>query len=162
MIAREYTIADRLNVFRLFIDMLQANKSYISHGEIQMGLSYDGQTLAPDAEEKWQRYFERQHSDSQSFIYVCEDKAELIGFTIFGIENDYDKDYGIIYDILVKDEYKGTGAATTLFQCAIEQLKSAGISDCYLESGIDNHRAHAFFKKKGFKHISNIYRFANI
>lgn len=41
---------------------------------------------------------------------------------------------------------------------AISQLKAKGIDSIYLESGINNHQAHSFFEKFGFKHISNIFR----
>jgi GNAT superfamily N-acetyltransferase len=123
-----------------------------------MGLTYDGLSLTPDFKQKWERYLERNSNDTNSFIYVCEDNLTLVGFVIFGIEDDYDKNYGIIYDILLTDEYKSKGIGSKLFQTAIDKLKSEGVSTCYLESGVNNHSAHSFFAKKGFKYISNIYR----
>ena len=162
MTVRSYKTEDRERLVEMFMEMLQAQQSYISHGEIQMGLSYDGQTLAPDAKEKWQHYLDRHSSSNKSFIYVLEDAEKIVGFTIFGIEDDYDKEYGVIYDILVSDEYRGTGASSKLFQQAMDTLKINNLTDCYLESGVENHRAHSFFEKKGFKHVSNIYRLHDI
>ncbi|MDR1055521.1 MAG: GNAT family N-acetyltransferase [Prevotellaceae bacterium] len=160
---RKYDVSDQDRLVGMFALNLKTNKSYISHGEIQMGLLYgDGQTLALDFKEKWQRYLNRHHDNPQSFIYVIEDDRIVVGFVIFGIEDDYDKDYGIIYDILLADDYRGKGAGDKLFQTAIEVLKDKGINNCYLESGLSNHSAHAFFEKKGFKHISNIYRLTTI
>lgn len=162
MEVRSYKGEDREYLVEMFIAMLKNQQSYISHGEIQMGLSYDGETLAPDAKEKWLQYLERLTGRDKSYIYVLEDKGKIVGFTIFGIEDDYDKAYGVLYDILVIDEYRGTGASSKLYQSTIDKLKSEGVKDCYLESGVGNHSAHSFFEKKGFKHVSNIYRLKNI
>ena len=162
MKVREYKTEDKEHLVEMFFSMLKTHQDYISHGEIQMGLSYDGKTLAPDAKEKWQQYLERQHSNEKSYIYVLEDKSVIIGFTLLGIEGDYDCDYGVIYDIFIADSYRGTGASSNLFQHAIDKLKAEGVKDCYLESGVGNHHAHSFFEKKGFKHVSNIYRLQDI
>ena len=161
MQVRSYNTEDKKTLVSMFMNMLTSQHSYISHGEIQMGLSYDGKTIEPDAEDKWERYLERHYSNDKSYIYVLEHESTLVGFAIFGIEDDYDKEYGVIYDILVAEEHRGLGASSILFQHAIDKLKHEGVKDCYLESGVDNHRAHSFFEKKGFKHVSNIYRLEN-
>lgn len=159
---RIYHPSDRDKLVELFAHTLETNASYISHGEIQMGLSHDGLTLTPDFKEKWIKYLERQNSEHQTFVYVCEVDASVAGFVIFGIEEDADLPYGVIYDIVVTDKLKGTGAADKLYQYAIDYFKSANINDCYIESGLNNHRAHRFFERRGFSHVSNIYRLTDI
>jgi GNAT superfamily N-acetyltransferase len=159
---RKYNVNDKSKLVDMFAHNLETYKDYISHGEIQMGISYDGFNLVSDFKQKWERYLERNDNDPKSFIYVCEDNLTLTGFVIFGIEDDYDKEYGVIYDILLTDDCKGKGIGSKLFQTAIDKLKLEGICDCYLESGVNNHNAHLFFEKKGFKHISNLYRLDKI
>ncbi len=44
-----------------------------------------------------------------------------------------------------------------LLNAAIKWFKDRGIVSLYLESGKDNHSAHAFFEKRGFGMVSNIY-----
>ena len=155
---RNFKTEDSEILVEMFCRNLETFKDYISHGEIQMGLSSDGVNLSSDYKEKWRRYLSRHNDDPKSHIYVFENENVIEGFIIFGIENDYDKEYGVIYDILVSDSRKGAGIGNQLFKYAIDIYKSLNITDCYLESGINNHGAHAFFEKKGFKHISNIYR----
>ena len=33
-----------------------------------------------------------------------------------------------------------------------------GIKDVYLESGLENHKAHEYFKSRGFVKVSEIYK----
>ena len=159
---REYTEKDKERVVEIFTRNLETYKNYISHGELQMGLTYDGLNLVTDFKEKWTKYLERHHNNPKSFVYVCEDDATIVGFTILGIENDHDKDYGVVYDMLIVPEYRGKGAGGKILDFALELFKSKDITQCYLESGVDNHSAHAFFEKKGFEHVSNIYRLINL
>ena len=44
------------------------------------------------------------------------------------------------------------------YSAAIDWLRSRGVKDIYLESGKDNHAAHRFFEKRGFAHVSEIYK----
>jgi GNAT superfamily N-acetyltransferase len=46
----------------------------------------------------------------------------------------------------------------TLLQTAISWLRSKGIREIYLESGKDNRNAHRFFEKRGFIHVSEMYK----
>ena len=39
-----------------------------------------------------------------------------------------------------------------------EWFKSKNIKDIYLESGLDNHSAHKFFERNGFKPVSQIFK----
>ncbi len=150
--------ADQETLVRLFCDNLRAQPDYISHVEMQMGLSADGTTLAPDAEAKWRRYLERHLADADSRVRVAERDGVIAGMVIFGVEADHDAPYGVIYDLLVAPGARGGGVGAALLEYAIEALAAQGIADIYLESGVGNHTAHAFFERRGFGHVSNIYR----
>ena len=64
----------------------------------------------------------------------------------------------LVSNIMVNPQCRGQGLGDTLLQTAISWLRSKGIRDIYLESGKDNHNAHRFFEKRGFIHVSEIYR----
>ena len=66
----------------------------------------------------------------------------------------------MVCDVLVKEDYRGHGTGDALLQTAIGWLRERGVSGIYLESGKDNHAAHRFFEKRGFTHISEIYKLA--
>lgn len=150
----------------IFMGHITAHTEYISHGEIQMGVGEgvieDGVLVARPAaggREKWLKYIHAHiQTPSLAGVWVVEDGNEIVGFTVADIEEDGDVPFGMVCDVLVKESYRGHGAGATLLQTAIDWLRSRGIKDIYLESGKNNHAAHRFFEKRGFSHVSEIYK----
>ncbi|MBQ9411006.1 MAG: GNAT family N-acetyltransferase [Bacteroidales bacterium] len=159
--------ADAEALADFFIGHITAHPEYISHGEIQMGVGeggiVDGVLVArpaPDAREKWMKYI-LEHIEDTSFAEVWKvvsDDGAIQGFCVADIEEDGDAPFGMVCDVLVKEDYRGHGAGEALLQTAISWLRSSGVKDIYLESGKNNHSAHRFFEKRGFTHISEIYK----
>lgn len=145
----------------IFMGHLAAHPEYISHGEMQMGVAV-GEAIAPDGREKWMKYI-HEHIEDSSFAEVWKavsDEGEIIGFTVADIEEDGDAPFGMVCDVLVKEGCRSQGTGAALLQTAIDWLRSRGVKDIYLESGKDNHAAHRFFEKRGFAHVSEIYKLA--
>ena len=152
----------------LFLGHIAAHTEYISHGEIQMGVGEgvirDGVLMArpaADAREKWLRYI-HEHIEDDSFaeVWKAVDGGRIVGFAVADIEEDGDAPFGMVCDVLVREDYRGNGAGGALLQTAIGWLRGRGIKDIYLESGKNNHAAHRFFEKRGFAHVSEIYKLA--
>ena len=155
----------------LFIGHITAHPEYISHGEIQMGVGegyvQDGLLItrpAPDAREKWMRSIVYQMSDDAvTHVWkAVDDKGTLMGFCAAYLEGEAHARFGMVGDILVNPQCRGGGVGNTLLQTAIDWLHSKGIRDIFLESGKDNHAAHYYFEKRGFVHVSNIYKLMEI
>ncbi len=145
----------------IFMGHLAAHPEYISHGEMQMGVAV-GEAIAPDGREKWMKYI-HEHIEDSSFAEVWKavsDEGEIVGFTVADIEEDGDAPFGMVCDVLVKESCRSQGTGAALLQTAIDWLRSRGIKDIYLESGKNNHAAHRFFEKRGFTHVSEIYKLA--
>lgn len=161
--------ADAPALADLFLSHIAAHTEYISHGEIQMGVGVgvirDGvleAQPAPDAREKWMRYI-LAHIEENSLAHVwkvVEPDGALMGFCVADIEADGDTPFGMVCDVLVREDYRGHGAGEALLRTAIAWLRSRGVKDIYLESGKNNHAAHRFFEKRGFSHVSEIYKLA--
>lgn len=161
--------ADAPALANLFIGHITAHPEYISHGEIQMGVGegfvQDGCFItrpAPDAREKWMRYI-LSHMEDDSFARVWKAEApdgSLVGFCVADIEEDGDAPFGMVCDVLVQSGCRGGGVGNALLQTAIGWLRSQGVSGIYLESGRHNEAAHRFFEKRGFIHLSEIYKLA--
>ena len=151
----------------LFIGHITAHPEYISHGEIQMGVGegfvQDGNFIthpAPDAREKWMKYIlEQTSNDSISSVWKAIDaKGTLMGFCIAYIEGNGGAPFGMVGDVLVNPQCRGGGVGNTLLQTAIDWFRAKGLQDIFLESGKDNHNAHRFFEKRGFVHVSEMYK----
>ena len=156
--------ADAPALADFFIGHITAHPEYISHGEVQMGVGVMDANLvaspAPDAREKWMKYI-TEHIVDDSFAEVWKaesDDGSLVGFCVADIEEDGDAPFGMVCDVLVKEDYRGHGAGQALLNTAIDWLRSRGVKDIYLESGKNNHSAHRFFEKRGFTHVSEIYK----
>ena len=160
--------ADAPALADLFMGHIAAHTEYISHGEIQMGVGegviQDGVLVArpaADGREKWMKYI-HEHISDESFAQVWKavDGGRIVGFAVADIEKDGDAPFGMVCDVLVREDFRGKGAGEALLQTAIGWLRSRGIKDIYLESGKNNHAAHRFFEKRGFSHVSEIYKLA--
>ena len=153
----------------IFFGHLAAHPEYISHGEMQMGVGegviQDGILVAqtaPDGREKWMHYI-LAHIEDEGFAEVWKavsEEGEIVGFAVADIEEDGDAPFGMVCDVLVREGYRGHGTGDALLRTAIGWLRARGVNGIYLESGKNNHAAHRFFEKRGFSHISEIYKLA--
>ena len=158
--------ADAECLKNMFFTNLGANPEYISHGEVQMGVGLmekdaDGEirgTVAPDGESMWMNYINEKISSDAAAVYKAVRDGEIIGFCVADIESDGADPFGMVCDVLVKSGCRGGGIGQNLLNTAIEWLRGQGIRDIYLESGKNNHSAHRFFEKRGFAHISEIFK----
>ena len=162
--------ADAEALADLFVGHITEHPEYISHGEIQTGIGevsvQDGSFVAhptPDAREKWMKgLLEMLRNDALVGIWkAVDDQGTLMGFCIAYIEGDMDAPFGMVGDILVNPQCRGGGVGNTLLQTAIDWLRAKGIQDIFLESGKDNHNAHRYFEKRGFVHVSEMYKLNN-
>lgn len=155
----------------MFFAHLDADPSYISHGEMQMGVgtgrfTEDGalvSAVAPDGREKWMRYilFHMTSPEEAAVWKAVDDAGNIVGFSVADIEEDGDAPFGMVCDVLVSPTFRGGGAGGALLSTAVAWLRGKGVRDIYLESGKDNHAAHRFFEKRGFRHVSNIFKLDN-
>ena len=91
-------------------------------------------------------------------VYKAVRDGDIVGFCVTEITDDGADPFGMICDVLVKEECRIGGIGTELINRALEWLRQAGIKDVYLESGLHNHSAHEYFIRRGFKKVSEIYK----
>ncbi|MGM9736059.1 MAG: GNAT family N-acetyltransferase [Candidatus Cryptobacteroides sp.] len=152
----------------IFMSHIEAHPEYISHGEIQMGVGEgafsDGEFLtrpAPDARDMWMKYIHGNITSPQrAAVYKAVSAEGIVGFCVVEIMEDGAEPFGMVCDVLVKESCRCSGVGTALLDTALSWLRSNGIKDIYLESGQNNHAAHAYFVRRGFRKISEIYKLA--
>ncbi|MDL2228081.1 GNAT family N-acetyltransferase [Bacteroidales bacterium OttesenSCG-928-K03] len=141
----------------LFINNLEKHPEYISHGEMQMGVALANGTVAPQGSAQWKKYIIQKIESKDSAVFVYEDNNQIIGFTVVEIDNDDGDPFGVICDLYVLPDSRTKGLGSLLFNTGMNWLSDKGMKEFYLESGKDNHSAHEFFERRGFKMISHIY-----
>lgn len=154
---RKANLSDKAALCGLFSATLLSRKSYISHGEIQMGIALDETTLAPDFIDKWGVYIENHITDPFSKVLVYEADGSLLGFILGTKEEDGDKYFGVINDVCVDLSARNLGLGAKLMDAIFEWFDSENLESIFLESGVGNHDAHSFFEKRGFKVVSKVF-----
>ncbi|RXM51206.1 MULTISPECIES: GNAT family N-acetyltransferase [unclassified Chryseobacterium] len=135
--------------------------SYISHGEMMSGRAVDTHHWNPDLEviltEQLLTDFNSDGSSKLNILIAEDENKEIVGMMVFNIINSPFKKYAILEDMLLDQSVRGQSLGSKLLEKAIEESKSWNISFILLESGVNNHGAHQFFNRYGFKKVSESY-----
>ena len=94
----------------------------------------------------------------QTEVPTDEQEGALVGFVLFGITDDGDAPFGVIFDLGVEPACRGQRVGQQLMERALAFFREQSVRDCYLESGINNHSAHEFFEHHGFRAVSSVFR----
>lgn len=171
-------MSDVKELVEMFFNNLEVNPQYISHGEIQMGIANEEGEIAANGRELWESYItekivsegklpsvvlllrgeESLVGDGMVDESVAKEEQKILAFGVLEVTEDGHKPFGMICDMLVDSHLRGRGVGTVLFKEALGWFKESGVSDIYLESGINNHRVHKYFEHLGFEVVSHIFK----
>jgi ribosomal protein S18 acetylase RimI-like enzyme len=162
----EATIDDKDRLCDMFLNHITNHPEYISHGEIQMGVGkgsmIDGTfvtDVSPMARHYWIQYITGNILDEESVVYkAVTSEGTIIGFCVCTIMRDGASPFGMLCDLLVDETFRGGGVGTELLTKGRSWFESKGVSEIYLESGLNNHAAHEYFMRHGFVKVSEIYK----
>jgi ribosomal-protein-alanine N-acetyltransferase len=102
----------------------------------------------------WTRRMWQDLNLSTHTLFCCRRHDHLIGFALlWTMEGD---DTAHLLKILLLNDSRGTGAATTFWSEIQKRLKEKGFSSAYLEVEANNLRAKAFYEKVGFQFLRRI------
>lgn len=174
------TLNDINELAELFWNNIEVAPEYISHGEIQMGVATAPGILAPDGIQVWKEYIREKIEGEDvktaepcavekckcntaaveypTAVFVHRNSGKIDAFCVLEITDDGNKPFGTICDMLVLPHLRGEGMGKKLLAQAKEWFAANGVTDIYLESGLNNHSAHEFFRKQGFREISHIFK----
>lgn len=128
---------------------------YISHGEIQTGLSLDGRTWAPDLIEKMREDFADLGPDRRVAVAWVGDDMVGVGVALF--HQDDRARYVVIEDIAVSPAARSGGVGNGLMDFMESEARRNGFPWAFLESGLDNERAHALFERRDYRPLSKVF-----
>jgi ribosomal protein S18 acetylase RimI-like enzyme len=140
-----------------FAAAIQPDVAYISHGEMQTGLSLDGRTWAPNLAARFLKEL-GEFDETRSVALARDgDGAIVAAVNVTWDTTSAETPFATLQDMAVAPSLreKGIGAAMLgLVKAEADRRKMRWI---FLESGKNNHRAHAFFASHGFEEISHVF-----
>ncbi len=151
------TASERGEAAVFLASVLELDPSYISHGEVQEGLSTDGvswssamprrmaEDLAPDREDR-------------SVALVRDEQGEIIGSAIVVWVSGPPVRFAVIEDLAVSPARRGQGLGARIMGFIQEEAGRRGMQWLFLESGLRNVQAHRLFEREGYEVLS--YTFA--
>lgn len=123
---------------------------YISQTELWSGRARDFAHWSPGLVRVIQRELRETYRDRSRRIVVIEREGELAGMAVVV---DLGR-YALLEDIIISRDRRGGGNGRTLVRWIFKELRAAGKSSVFLESGGRNVAAHRFFKRQGFRRVS--------
>lgn len=132
--------------------------SYISHSEIMYGRALDSKHWNPNLRAVFTEQLMNDYDydgSSKLHILIAENQnKEIVGMLVFNVISSPFKKYAILEDMLLNPSLRGQSLGSKMLEEVIEKSKNWNISFIMLESGVDNHGAHHFFNKYGFRKVS--------
>jgi GNAT superfamily N-acetyltransferase len=136
------------------------NPTYISHSELQ-----SGRALTTD---QWDiniaQFVKNDFIDAlivsddptPSIATARDDAGALIGLAIISFPERRFRHtkFAVLDDVVVSPQARGLGVGKKLVAWVADHLHAVGVQRLFLESGTNNHGAHAFFEQQGFKQVS--------
>lgn len=140
-----------------FARVISLNPAYISHSELQMGLSLDGVNWVNDVEERFLAEIS-ESDDARDVIIVRSDKGAIIGAAnVTWTNEEGEVSFAIIQDMAVEPEFRSHGLGERMCAAIEEEALRRRVNWIFLESGKNNGRAHHFFERQGFSEISHVF-----
>jgi ribosomal protein S18 acetylase RimI-like enzyme len=147
---------------RFFARVIVLDPAYISHGEIQTGLSLDGTTWIADLEARFlaEAIGEEARSPERSLAVARNDAtggAIVAAAAVSWNFDTPDAPYAVLQDAAVEPTLRSRGIGVDLVAFVEREALARGARWLFLESGKDNVRAHNFFKRAGFHEVSHVF-----
>ncbi|QZP39014.1 GNAT family N-acetyltransferase [Halobaculum magnesiiphilum] len=93
-------------------------------------------------------------SDSDGTGSPRSESDAIVGFVTFGVESgryDLDVTRGVVYNLFVREHYRGVGVGSQLLATAESSLGDAGVDVISLEVMADNADAKRFYDRHGYE-----------
>ncbi|PZU10841.1 N-acetyltransferase [Sphingomonas sp.] len=136
--------------------MIGRDPAYISHGEIQTGLSPDGKTWFPDLPALYAEDFSSL-GDDRDLLVARDAVGVIVGVAIVAWEQSTRRRFAVLEDMVVSPDSRSGGIGREMIQRVEQHINERGIEWLFLESGLHNERAHKFFAREGFGMTGHVF-----
>lgn len=152
----EASAEQRAEAARFFAETIKLDDAYVSHGEIQSGLSLDGKTWAPDLAVRFAEDLADMDEDLQLAV-MRDDAGAIVAAALVEWTFTSRVRFGTLADLAVSATHRSHGLGAQMVAWIIEQAQQRKCRWMFLESGKHNHRAHEFFGRHGFVEMSHVF-----
>ncbi len=135
--------------------IVSLSEDYISHGEIQTGLSADGTTWVSNLAELYAEDFA--DLDGRDLVVARAADGVLVAFAVVAWEQSRRRSFAVLEDMAVDPDARSGGIGARIVDAIAERVRSRGVEWLFLESGVRNTRAHQFYQRHGFTEISHVF-----
>ncbi len=145
-------LADELA--RFFAANISAD--YISHSELQGPRALDIGKWRPGIVDIFAREIRERVSADVGACPVLEARREgrLVGIALVSFFVDAPVAYAILEDVSVDAASRNAGIGKAIIDWVVARARAQGCERMFLESGVNNHRAHELFERVGFEQVS--------
>jgi len=144
---------------KFFIE--NVSPEYISQGELQDGRASDIDSWSTELHSIMLRQFKAacggggDGTHLETRLAIANDHAmRLMAIGYVGIERSSSIPYAVLHDLVVQSTTRGMGVGSALLEWIEEQLRIQRIKSIFLESGMRNASARAFFESVGYGAVS--------
>jgi GNAT superfamily N-acetyltransferase len=142
---------------QFFARIVSMDPAYISHGEMQTALSIDGKTWAPDLEKRFLAEL-GEFDGSRSIALLHNANGELVGAAnVTWSFETAEAPFATLEDMAIDPSLRHLGLGAKMLSIVEQEAVRRGAKWIFLESGKDNHKAHAFFERNGFAELSHVF-----
>lgn len=141
---------------RFLASVIALDPAYISHGEIQCGLSPDGRRWADDLGAMIEADLAGRGPDRRVAAARDEGGAIRAAAVLLTVATPR-LHYAVIEDLAVDPDCRSSGVGARLVVFLERELAAQGIAWSFLESGRGNQGAHRFFERLGYEPVSTTF-----
>ena len=142
-------------VAAFFANIIALDESYVSHGEVQTGLSLDGKTWVGDLDARLAEDFAALGDERSVAVAVGPDGLAGAAILLWSVTARVS--FMVIEDLAVDPAMRSHGVGAGLVAFAEAAGVERGMQWAFLESGLHNEGAHRFFDKHGFEAVSKVF-----
>jgi GNAT superfamily N-acetyltransferase len=125
---------------------------YISHAELQGGRALSPTEWRPNLVEILRAEIDTRLSCGT--LAVAEEEGALLALAFVTFADEAPVPFVVIEDLIVAPDTRGRGVGKAMLDWIATEAQARGIRRLFLESGVDNERAHSFFEREGFRPTS--------
>lgn len=146
---------EKASASALLSALMGQDNAYISHSEIQWGLSEDGQSWAERAQADLHTYFVQFLEEGGQMALALDGEGALLAAAAVQWNTHTPTRFAIVQDLIVAPSARSLGVGASLMHFIEQEAKARQMAWVFLESGVRNHRAHAFFAHAGYGPVSH-------